>query len=106
MSFKTQILSDRVPNHVAVIMDGNGRWAKKHGEHRIFGHTNGVESVRAAITASAENDLASLGSSRSCLQHAHAALAAALAHGAVAQAPLVRGRAHRHAQLMHARNPR
>ena len=54
MSFKTQILSDRVPNHVAVIMDGNGRWAKKHGEHRIFGHTNGVESVRAAITASAE----------------------------------------------------
>ena len=33
--------STRIPKHVAIIMDGNGRWAKKKGEMRIFGHTNG-----------------------------------------------------------------
>ena len=54
MSLKTQIISDKVPKHVAIIMDGNGRWAQQQGELRIFGHTNGVESVRSAITASGE----------------------------------------------------
>tara|TARA_B110000438_G_scaffold83256_1_gene82926 strand:- start:501 stop:1241 length:741 start_codon:yes stop_codon:yes gene_type:complete len=54
MSIKTQIISDKVPKHVAIIMDGNGRWAEQQGELRIFGHTNGVESVRSAITASGE----------------------------------------------------
>ncbi|MEO6052344.1 MAG: isoprenyl transferase [Pyrinomonadaceae bacterium] len=39
----------RVPQHVAVIMDGNGRWAKKQGKPRIFGHRAGAESVRAII---------------------------------------------------------
>jgi len=54
MSLKTQIIPNKVPQHVAIIMDGNGRWAQQQGELRIFGHTNGVESVRAAITASVE----------------------------------------------------
>jgi len=40
--------------HVAIIMDGNGRWAKQKGELRIFGHTNGVDSVREALTAAVE----------------------------------------------------
>ncbi len=44
----------RIPKHVAIIMDGNGRWAKKKGELRIFGHTNGVDSVREALTAAVE----------------------------------------------------
>ncbi len=43
-----------IPKHVAIIMDGNGRWAKKKGEMRIFGHTNGVESVRESLTAAVE----------------------------------------------------
>lgn len=38
-----------LPQHIAIIMDGNGRWAKKQGEQRTFGHQNGVESVREAI---------------------------------------------------------
>ncbi len=45
---------DCIPKHVAIIMDGNGRWAKEKGEMRIFGHTNGVESVREALTAAVE----------------------------------------------------
>ena len=44
----------RVPKHVAIIMDGNGRWAKNKGEHRIFGHMNGVESVRNTLVAATE----------------------------------------------------
>jgi undecaprenyl diphosphate synthase len=46
-----QIDLNRTPRHVAVIMDGNGRWAKNQGKDRIFGHFNGVESVRATIKA-------------------------------------------------------
>lgn len=44
---------ERVPAHVAVIMDGNGRWAKTRGKPRVFGHRAGVESVRAIVDASA-----------------------------------------------------
>lgn len=44
----------RVPRHVAIIMDGNGRWAEQHGEHRMMGHANGVASVREALTAATE----------------------------------------------------
>jgi len=44
----------RIPTHVAVIMDGNGRWAKQQGKNRIFGHKNGVKSVRDTIEAAAE----------------------------------------------------
>jgi len=44
----------KLPNHVAIIMDGNGRWAKKVGEERIFGHQNGVKSVKECTEAAAE----------------------------------------------------
>lgn len=47
-------ISDAIPSHVAVIMDGNGRWAKQKGKIRIFGHQNGVQSVRETIEAAAE----------------------------------------------------
>ncbi len=49
-----QIDLQRVPQHVAIIMDGNGRWAKQKGHMRIFGHRHGVKAVRAAIEAGAE----------------------------------------------------
>ena len=43
-----------IPRHVSMIMDGNGRWAKERGKERVFGHTEGVESVRACVEAAAE----------------------------------------------------
>ncbi len=43
-----------IPSHVAIIMDGNGRWAKRQGMKRIFGHRNAIEAVRAAISTSGE----------------------------------------------------
>lgn len=49
MSLLDQIQPDKVPAHVSIIMDGNGRWAKSKGKPRVFGHKNGVESVRAAV---------------------------------------------------------
>jgi len=54
MSLLDQIDRDSVPKHIAIIMDGNGRWAQQQGKLRIFGHTSGVESVREALTAAAE----------------------------------------------------
>jgi undecaprenyl diphosphate synthase len=51
MDLLSQIDQGNVPKHVAIIMDGNGRWAKEQGKDRIFGHLNGVESVRAALKA-------------------------------------------------------
>ena len=54
MSFLEQIDTDRLPSHVAVIMDGNGRWARQRGMDRIFGHNQGVKAVREIIEASAE----------------------------------------------------
>jgi undecaprenyl diphosphate synthase len=45
---------DRVPRHVAVIMDGNGRWARKHGAGRVAGHEAGAKSVHAIVEASRE----------------------------------------------------
>lgn len=53
-SLKDNINLDKLPKHVAIIMDGNGRWAKQKGKHRIFGHKNGVTSVREAAEAAAE----------------------------------------------------
>lgn len=53
-SAKEQIDLSRLPKHVAVIMDGNGRWAKEHGKPRIWGHRNGVKSVREVTEAAAE----------------------------------------------------
>ena len=51
---KELIDKERLPDHVAIIMDGNGRWAKKHGKPRVFGHKNGVQSVRDTSEAAAE----------------------------------------------------
>ncbi len=51
MSLFSQIRKDRVPSHVAIIMDGNGRWAKSQGKDRVFGHFQGVESVRNSVRA-------------------------------------------------------
>lgn len=54
MSLKEQIDLNRLPQHIAVIMDGNGRWAKQRGQNRIFGHRNGVQAVRDTAEACAE----------------------------------------------------
>lgn len=54
MDLKSQINITRLPEHIAIIMDGNGRWAKKHGRPRVFGHKNGVKAVREATEAAAE----------------------------------------------------
>lgn len=54
MSLKSKIDAQRLPEHIAIIMDGNGRWAKEKGKFRIFGHQNGVKSVREASEAAAE----------------------------------------------------
>ncbi|HRS53234.1 MAG TPA: isoprenyl transferase [Bacteroidales bacterium] len=54
MSLKDSINLDKVPIHIAIIMDGNGRWAKKYGKERSYGHEQGVIAVREAAEASAE----------------------------------------------------
>ena len=51
---KNKIDLNKLPKHIAVIMDGNGRWAKEKGKHRIFGHKNGVIAVRETTEAAAE----------------------------------------------------
>jgi undecaprenyl diphosphate synthase len=53
-SYKEQIDRDRLPEHIAIIMDGNGRWAKRKGNERVFGHKNGVKAVRETVEAAAE----------------------------------------------------
>lgn len=53
-SFKDQINKSNLPKHVAIIMDGNGRWAAEQGYDRIFGHQNGVTSVREITEGAAE----------------------------------------------------
>ena len=54
MDLKDSINKNNIPKHVAIIMDGNGRWAKQHGEDRIFGHHEGVNSVREIVEACGE----------------------------------------------------
>src|SRR5215217_5105668 len=51
---------DRLPRHVAVIMDGNGRWAAQRGQPRVAGHRAGVEAVRAAVDTGARLGLGAL----------------------------------------------
>jgi undecaprenyl diphosphate synthase len=46
--------ASRIPRHVAIIMDGNGRWAEERGESRVFGHMHGVEAVRLSVEAAIE----------------------------------------------------
>lgn len=50
-SYKEEISTENLPQHVAIIMDGNGRWAKSRGEERTFGHKNAIDAVRSAINA-------------------------------------------------------
>ncbi len=54
MKLIEQIDKEKLPRHVAIIMDGNGRWAKQRGRLRVFGHENGVTAVRNTVEAAAE----------------------------------------------------
>ncbi|MDY4790635.1 MAG: isoprenyl transferase [Bacteroidales bacterium] len=54
MSLKDKIIPSRMPKHIAIIMDGNGRWAKQQGEERLFGHQHGADSVREITEAAVE----------------------------------------------------
>jgi len=54
ISYKEKIDTAKLPEHIAIIMDGNGRWAKAQGKHRIFGHKNGVKAVREVTEGCAE----------------------------------------------------
>ncbi|KQR68118.1 isoprenyl transferase [Pedobacter sp. Leaf176] len=54
MGFKEQIDDSRLPKHIAVIMDGNGRWAKGQGKMRVFGHEQGVLSVKDIVEGCVE----------------------------------------------------
>jgi undecaprenyl diphosphate synthase len=54
MPLRKQIITGKLPSHVAIIMDGNGRWARQRGLDRIFGHQQGVSAVREVIETAAE----------------------------------------------------
>jgi undecaprenyl diphosphate synthase len=54
MLLKEKLIKEKLPEHIAIIMDGNGRWAKKKGNMRIFGHKNGVNGVREVSEGCAE----------------------------------------------------
>ena len=54
MSVKDEIIKEKLPRHVAIIMDGNGRWAKSKGSERLFGHKRGAQVVREITEAAAE----------------------------------------------------
>lgn len=54
MGYKDQIDISRLPEHIAIIMDGNGRWAKSKGKLRVFGHHNGVTSVSDVVEGAGE----------------------------------------------------
>ncbi|BBE19924.1 undecaprenyl diphosphate synthase [Aquipluma nitroreducens] len=54
MSFKDKLIKDKVPKHVAIIMDGNGRWAAQFGNERTFGHEHGVDAVRSVVEGAGE----------------------------------------------------
>src|SRR5436190_23414930 len=49
-----QIDKNKLPRHIAIIMDGNGRWASEQGQDRLYGHFHGVESVRNIVEGCAE----------------------------------------------------
>ena len=54
MGLKDQVILSKLPEHIAIIMDGNGRWAKQKGQNRIFGHQNAITAVRETTEAAAE----------------------------------------------------
>ncbi len=53
-NFQAEIDPQKLPQHIAIIMDGNGRWAKNQGQNRLYGHHNGVQAVRDTVEAAAE----------------------------------------------------
>ncbi|MCK3685066.1 isoprenyl transferase [Maribellus sp. YY47] len=53
-TFRERIDSNNIPQHIAIIMDGNGRWAAQHGQARISGHEHGVEAVRSVVEGAGE----------------------------------------------------
>ena len=53
----SQLSSEALPQHIAIIMDGNGRWAKERGKPRVFGHKKGVDAVRKTISTAAKLDI-------------------------------------------------
>jgi undecaprenyl diphosphate synthase len=57
MNSSEQSVENTMPQHVAIIMDGNGRWAKKKGKIRTFGHKAGVKAVRASVSYALKNDV-------------------------------------------------
>jgi len=54
MLFKDRLIKDKIPRHVAIIMDGNGRWAAQSGNERSYGHEHGVEAVRSVVEGAGE----------------------------------------------------
>jgi undecaprenyl diphosphate synthase len=54
MDFKENVNKSKLPKHIAIIMDGNGRWAKQRGKERIFGHEQGIQAVRETVEAAGE----------------------------------------------------
>lgn len=54
MSFKEKLIANKIPKHVAIIMDGNGRWAAQFGNERTFGHEHGVDAVRSVVEGAGE----------------------------------------------------
>ncbi len=54
MSYKEKLDTKKIPRHVAIIMDGNGRWAKERNKNRIFGHKEGTKSVKSVVEAAHE----------------------------------------------------
>lgn len=54
MNYLSKIDPEKIPQHVAIIMDGNGRWAKQQGMNRIFGHRNALTSVRESVEAASQ----------------------------------------------------
>lgn len=60
MNQNTKIDTDKLPKHLAIIMDGNGRWAKQKGMLRVFGHENGTKAVRETVEASAKMGIENL----------------------------------------------
>ena len=53
-SFKDKLNTEKIPRHIAIIMDGNGRWAERHGSARIYGHEHGIDAVRSTVEGAAE----------------------------------------------------
>lgn len=54
MLFKDKLVKEKIPKHVAIIMDGNGRWAAQFGNERSYGHEHGVEAVRSVVKGAGE----------------------------------------------------